>query len=92
MLYLGFKKLDILEACLEGSKWVSDAQAVFGGGVVGRNLRLHVVLGIILLPTLCYWRGLADKDVNKKIPKALRILVLAAYFSLFLNGVVLFIL
>ncbi|MEB0041948.1 MULTISPECIES: hypothetical protein [unclassified Pseudomonas] len=91
MLYLDVKKLDILEKYLEGSKWVLDAQTVFGGGIVGRNLRLHVVFGIILLPTPCYWRGLADRDAGNKIPKALRAIVLVGYTSFLMNFLAVFI-
>ena len=69
-----------------------DAQAVFGGGIVGRNFRLHVVFGIILLPTPCYWRGLADRDAAKRIPKALRVIVLVGYTSFFMNFLAIFIL
>ena len=43
MLYLDLKKLDILEGYLEGSKWVSDSQALFDEGLIERNLRLGVV-------------------------------------------------
>lgn len=87
ILYLGSTKLDVLEKCLEGSKWVSDSQTVFGSSVIGRNIRLHIVFWIILLPAPCYWRGLAGKNAAKKIPRRLRSVVIVAHASLWSNGV-----
>ena len=86
MLYLGSRKLDVLEKYLDGSKWVSDSRAVFGGGITGRSIRLHIVFWIILLPAACYWRGLAGKNAAKKIPRALKFVVVVAFASLYLYG------
>ena len=92
IFYLGSTKLDVLEKCLEGSKWVSDSQTVFGGGITGRSIRLHIVFWIILLPAPCYWRGLAGKNAAKKIPRRLRSVVIVAHASLHCNGVTAFVL
>lgn len=84
---LGFmhKHLDFLERCLSGNKCVINTKSLWGGGVIGRLMRLGMVFIVISMPGFMYARGEAMKDAHQSIPRHLKRWMWGLHISLFLN-------
>jgi hypothetical protein len=87
LFLLGFmhKHLDFLEQCLSGNKCVIDTKTLWGGGIIGRLIRLGMVFIVISMPRFMYDRGEAMKDAHQSIPRHLKRWVWGLHISLFLN-------
>ena len=87
LFLLGFmhKHLDFLEQCLSGNKCVINTKSLWGGGVIGRLMRLGMVFIVISMPGFMYDRGEAMKDAHQSIPRHLKRWMWGLHISLFLN-------
>ena len=72
LAYVAFTKLEEVENYLKNSSEVITQRRIWGGGLVGRIMRLTRVGGLLMHPELYQKHGLVDiKDVQR-IPRGLR--------------------
>jgi hypothetical protein len=77
--YFQYGKLSELEHHLDGNESVEWNRTVWGSGFIGRQMRLNMIVVTILMARRLHRNGFLGKDEEKKIPKNLRIQLLAAY-------------
>jgi hypothetical protein len=82
------KHLDFLEQCLSGNKCVINTKSLWGGGVIGRLMRLGMVFIVISMPGFMYARGEAMKDAHQSIPRHLKRWMWGIHIALLTNFIV----
>ncbi|MFJ3484677.1 hypothetical protein ACIPL1_15015 [Pseudomonas sp. NPDC090202] len=84
MAVFSYIYIEEIENYLSGCRCVDETKAVWGGGFIGRQMRMATVLIIIVFPKTMHRRGDVVKNANHQIPKKFRMWVLWQYIVLYL--------
>lgn len=85
LAFFQHRPLEKLESYLKGVKCVEWNHAVWGGGYIGRQMRLSTIVNIVVWPTLYFKLGHIPLDAHKRIPVRLRKQLVAVYAYLFFS-------
>ncbi|MFJ3484675.1 hypothetical protein ACIPL1_15005 [Pseudomonas sp. NPDC090202] len=80
-------KIGVLESYLADCKCVIDTKAIWGGGVIGRQMRMNMIFFILAFPDVMHKQGNTSRDAHKKVPTHLRQWVLFQYLWLIIVAV-----
>ncbi len=86
MIYFQLNKLTAMEELLSDVKLVQWNKSVWGGGLIGRQMRLNGLAMIIIMHKLMCRRGEIPPDADKRLSSALRLQLQALYFFSYANG------
>lgn len=86
MIYFQFNKLTVMEELLSDVKLVQWNRSVWGGDLIGRQMRLNGLAMIIVMHKLMYSRGEIPLDADKRLSSALRFQLQALYLFSYTNG------
>lgn len=86
MIYFQLNKLTAMEELLSDVKLVQWNKSVWGGGLIGRQMRLNGVAMIIIMHKLMCRRGEIPLDADKRLPRALILQLQALYLFSYANG------
>jgi hypothetical protein len=86
MIYFQLTKLAAMEELLSDVKLVQLNKSVWGGGLIGRQMRLNGLAMIIIMHKLMYSRGEIPLDADKRLSRALRLQLQALYLFSYTNG------
>lgn len=86
MIYFQLNKLTVMEELLSDVKLVQWNRSVWGGGLIGRQMRLNGLAMIIVMHKLMYSRGEIPLDADKRLSSALRFQLQALYLFSYTNG------
>ena len=81
MIYFQFNKLAAMEERLSDVKLVQWNKSVWGGGLIGRQMRLNGLAMIIIMHKLMNSRGEIPPDADKRLSSALRLNFRRSIFS-----------
>lgn len=79
-----YRKIDLLEGYLEDCKCISDSRSSWGGGLIGRQMRMNMVSIVMTFPKIMHANGYISADANLRIPRNLRRQVFWNYLALHL--------
>jgi hypothetical protein len=86
MIYFQLNKLAAMEELLSDVKLVQWNKSVWGGGLIGRQMRLNGLAMIIIMHKLMKSRGEIPPDADKRLSSALRLQLQALYLFSYANG------
>lgn len=86
MIYFQLNKLAAMEKLLSDVKLVQWNKSVWGGGLIGRQMRLNGLAMIIIMHKLMNSRGEIPPDADKRLSSALRLQLQALYLFSYANG------
>lgn len=86
MIYFQLNKLAAMEELLSDVKLVQWNKSVWGGGLIGRQMRLNGLAMIIIMHKLMNSRGEIPPDADKRLSSALRLQLQALYLFSYANG------
>jgi hypothetical protein len=84
MVIFCYRKIDLLEGYLEDCKCISDTRSSWGGGIIGRQMRMNMVSIVMTFPKIMHAKGYISADANLRIPRELRTQVFWHYLTLHL--------
>lgn len=84
MVIFCYRKIDLLEGYLEDCKCISDSRSSWGGGIIGRQMRMNMVSIVMTFPKIMHAKGYISADANLRIPRNLRRQVFWHYLALHL--------
>ncbi len=84
MVIFAYRKIDLLEGYLEGCKCISDTRSNWGGGIIGRQMRMNMVSIVLTFPQTMHAKGYITADANLSVPERLRRQVFWHYLALHL--------
>lgn len=85
MAWFTYRNINHLENRLSNCKCISDTKALWQGGLIGRQMRLNMVVTVITLPKAMYRRGHITKNAHHSVPLQLRLRIWGIYSWLFVN-------
>lgn len=85
MARFGHKNLDIIERYLSDCPGVINTRNIWGGGIIGRHMRLSMIFAFMYMPGIMYRRGDITENAHLNIPRSLRRRIWAIYIWLLLN-------
>lgn len=85
MIWFTHKYINHLESLLSDCKCISDTRALWQGGLIGRHMRLNMVVTVITLPREMYRRGHAPRNAHLCVPRHLKWWIWVIYGWLFVN-------
>lgn len=85
MMWFTYKNIDLLEDRLSGCRCISDTRGLWQGGIVGRHMRLNMVLMVTYMPGPMYRRGHITENAHLNIPRRLKWCTWGLYIWLSLN-------
>ena len=68
-----YKNLDIIEDHLSDCQGVVNTRNLWGGGVIGRHMRLSIIFAGMWMPKIMFRRGDFTKNAHLNIPRHLRL-------------------
>ena len=85
MAWFTYRNINHLENRLSNCKCISDTKALWQGGLIGRQMRLNMVVTVITLPKAMYRRGDITKNAHHSVPLQLKLRTWGIYSWLFVN-------
>jgi hypothetical protein len=79
------KNLHIIEHHLSDCQGVINTRNLWGGGVIGRHMRLSIIFAGMWMPRIMHRRGDFTKDAHLNIPRRLRWRIWAVMVWLIIN-------
>lgn len=89
-----YRRIAELEAYLSDCKCIIDAREQWGGGIIGRQMRMNMISIVLAFPHRLYKIGYITRNANLNIPRNLRRSIFWQYliiYSLTASAIVLFI-
>ena len=68
MVWFTYKSIEHLEHVLSDCSCINDFRAIWQGGIIGRQMRLNMVVTVITLPKAMYRRGHITKNAHQSVP------------------------
>ncbi|SHF25006.1 hypothetical protein SAMN02745148_02176 [Modicisalibacter ilicicola DSM 19980] len=90
LVYVAFTKLEEVEKYLKNSSEVIVQRRIWGGGVVGRIMRLTRVGGLLMHPEFYQKHGLVDIKEVQSMPRGLRLWVVIPGFIILVLCIAMF--
>lgn len=84
MVIFCYRKIDLLEGYIEDCKGISDTRSSWGGGLIGRQMRMNMISIVMTFPKTMHAKGYITVDANLRIPINLRRQVFWHYLALHL--------